>query len=157
MASKLQPVDEGFFTSAPSRYAETFAIARPAAEVWAELVSEKPLDWCRALSIRWTSARPFGVGTTREAKVLGGALKVQEHFFVWEEGRRYAFYVTEANLPLFKSVAEDYVVEPDGEGRCRFTWTLAVAPTALGKPGAPVNGLLFKSLFTDTRKHFAAA
>lgn len=152
----MLPADELFLASAPARYCDTFVIARPAEEVWRELVSEKPLDWCRALSIRWTSERPFGVGTTRQATVLRGAMKVQEHFFLWEEGRRHAFYVTAANLPAFRRLAEDYVVEPDGPDRCRFTWTIAGEPTPLGRLGGPTNGLLFKSLFTDTRRHFHA-
>lgn len=156
MTSILEPADEGFLTSAPARYCETFTIARPAEEVWRELVSDKPLDWCRALSISWTSPRPFAVGTTRQATVLRGAMKVQEHFFIWEEGHRHAFYVTEANLPVFRRLAEDYVVEPAGPDHCRFTWTLALEPTLLGRLGGPVNGLLFKSLFADTRRHFNA-
>lgn len=152
----LEPVDESFFASAPSRFSHTWSIARPAADVWAELTGDKPLHWCRGLSINWTSPRPFAVGTTRQAKVLGGVLKVQEHFFIWDEGRRYAFYVTKANAPLFRSVAEDYVVEPDGDGRCRFTWTIALTPTGLGKPGGPVNKLLFGRFFADTGKYFNA-
>lgn len=153
---KLQPVDEAFFASAPSIHKETFQVPRPASAVWAELVAQKPLDWCRLLSGKWTSEQPFGVGTTRQMKVLGGAITVQEHFFVWEEGHRYAFYVTSANLPLFKRLAEDYVVEPDGENACRFTWTIALEPTTLGKPGGPLNTVIFGSLFSDTRKHYGA-
>jgi hypothetical protein len=152
----LAPVDEGFFTAAPARYSDTFAIARPAAEVWREFVSDKPLSWCRGLSIRWTSERPFGVGTTREAKSLGGAMRLEERFFIWEEGHRQAFYVTEANVPVFKRFAEDYVVEPDGSERCRLMWTFALEPTALGRPGGPVNGIVFRRLFADTRRHFNA-
>lgn len=156
MASTLEPTDEGFLTSAPSRYSETFAIARPATEIWSELVSDKPLRWCRILAVNWTSERPYDVGTTRQAKVFGGAMKLQEHFFIWEEGHRYAFYATEANLPVFRRLAEDYVVEPDGPNRCRFTWTFAVEPTPLGRPGTPMNGLIFKRLFAETRRHFNA-
>ena len=120
MAAPLKPVDESFFASAPERYSDTFAIARPAEEVWADLVSDKPLAWCRGLSLRWTSERPFGVGTTRQAASMGGAVKLQERYFIWEDGHRQAFYVTKANLPLFKRFAEDYVVEPDGADRARF-------------------------------------
>jgi Polyketide cyclase / dehydrase and lipid transport len=156
MAFALAPVDEGFFASAPSRYSQTFAIARPAGEVWRELVSDRPLAWCRILSADWTSQRPLGVGTTRQVKVLGGAVKLQEYFFIWEDGRRYAFYATDANLPLFRSVAEDYTVEPDGPDRCRFTWTAAVEPTPMGRPGGPVNAAIFGRLFTETRRHFNA-
>lgn len=155
MAFKLQPADEAFFRTAPERYSQTFAVRRPAEQVWAELVSDKPLDWCRLLSIRWTSQRPFGVGTTREAKVAG-ASKVQELYFIWEEGHRKAFYATEASAPVFRRLAEDYVVAPDGPDRCLFTWTAAIEPTPLGRFGKPLNGLIFNNLFSDTRRHFQA-
>jgi hypothetical protein len=157
MTSTLERADEGFLTSAPARYSDTFAIARPASEVWRALVSDRPLAWCRMLAVRWTSERPFGVGTTRQAKLLGGVVQLQERFFIWEEGRRYAFYAAAANVPLFRRLAEDYVVEPDGPDRCRFTWTIVLEPTALGRPGAPVNGVIFKRLFAETRRHFNAS
>jgi hypothetical protein len=80
-----------------------------------------------------------------------------KHFFVWEEGRHYTFYATEANLPLFHSVAEDYTVEPDGVNRCTFTWTIALAPTAIGKPCGAVYELVFNRAFTDTTRYFGAS
>jgi hypothetical protein len=150
----VQPVDQDFFSSAPVRFSDTFHIPRPAAEVWSDLVSDRPLHWCRVLNIRWTSARPFAVGTTRRAKILGGVLIVDERFFHWEEGRRMAFSVESANLPMFKHLAEDYLVEPVGQDSCTFTWRAGIEPTLLGKAAGPVNGLLFKSIFADTRKHF---
>lgn len=153
---KLKPVDESFLTTAPERYTATWSIAQPAEQVWAELTGERPLHWCRGLSAAWTSPRPFGVGTTRKVKVLGGAISLDEHYFIWEEGRRKAFYGTAANLPLFASLAEEYVVEPEGPERCRYTWTAAIAPTAIGKPGKPVNKLLFGSFFRDTARYFDA-
>ncbi len=152
----LKPVDESFFASAPERYSDTFAIARPAEQVWTDLASDKPLSWCRGLSLQWTSERPFGVGTTRQASSLGGAVKLKERYFVWEDGHRQAFYVTDANLPLFKSFAEDYVVDPDGADRCRFTWKFAIEPTALGRPGAALNGFIFRRMFAETRRHYGA-
>jgi hypothetical protein len=155
--SALQPVGEEFFDSAHSRYSQQWIIDQPAAAVWAELTGDKPLHWCRALDISWTSPRPFSVGTTRQAKVLGGILRVQEHFFLWEEGQRHAFYVTQANAPLFASLAEDYTVEPVADDRCAFTWTIAFTPTALGRAGSAANGPLFNSFFADTAKYFAAA
>lgn len=157
MPSVLEPVDEGFFASAPERYSDTFAIARPAEQVWADLVSEKPLAWCRGLSLRWTSERPFGVGTTRQAASLGGMMKLNERYFIWEDGHRQAFYATDVNLPLFKRFAEDYVVEPDGADRCRLSWTFALEPSALGRPGAPVNGFIFRRMFAETRRHYNAS
>jgi hypothetical protein len=150
------PADESFFSTAPKRWTDTFHIDRPAAEVWAAITADDALHWCRAISVHWTSPRPFGVGTTRQVKVFGGVLSAHERFFVWEEGRRKAFHITSANLPLFRRLAEDYVVEPEGDAACRFTWTIAAEPTTLGKPGGLVNDALMKSLFKDTRKHFSA-
>jgi hypothetical protein len=151
----LQPADETFFQLAPSREATTFEIPRPAAEVWAELTRDNTLDWCRMLTgATWTSPRPFGVGTTRTIGVAGGALRIDEQFFRWEEGRRKSFFVTSASLPVFKRFAEDYLVEETGPAACRFTWVVASQPSAAGRPGSPLNKLVTRSLFADTRKHF---
>jgi hypothetical protein len=152
---KCQPVDETFFAEAPLRLRAGFEIPRPAAAVWADLTSETALHWCRILDdVSWTSPRPFGVGTTREVKALKGANKLRERYFLWEEGRRNCFYVVETTAPIVKSLAEDYFVEPRGEDACRFTWTIAAQPSALGRPGGPVNRALLKTLFTDTAKFY---
>jgi Polyketide cyclase / dehydrase and lipid transport len=153
---KCDPVDETFFEEAPMRLRAGFEIARPAAAVWADLTADGTLEWCRILQeVRWTSPRPFGVGTTREVNALWGANRIREHYFRWdEEGMRHSFYVTESSGPLFKSLAEDYLVEPRGEDACRFTWTIAVAPTAVGRPGTPINRAILKTLFTDTARHY---
>ena len=97
---KLQPVDETFFDTAPRRFAETFEIGQPAGEVWAELVADGALSFCRSLrGARWTSPRPFGVGTTRTMPALFGALVVEERYFRWEEGRRHSFCAERASAP----------------------------------------------------------
>jgi hypothetical protein len=132
-----------------------FEIARPAAAVWADLTADDALHWCRILQrVKWTSPRPFGVGTTREVKALWGANHLRERYFLWDEGRRHSFYVTESSGPLFDSLAEDYLVEPRGPDACRFTWTIAVAPSALGRPGEPLNRAILKTLFTDTARFY---
>jgi hypothetical protein len=152
----MTPVDESFFATAPQRFVHTWAIDQPAEVVWSQLTGDQPLFWVKGLKINWTSAPPLGVGATREAHVLG-LLTFQEHYFIWEEGRRKSFYVAGASLPLFKHVAEDYVIEPRGEKACDFTWTIAIEPSLLGKPGAPLNALIFGAAFRDTAKHFRAA
>ena len=149
------PVDEAFFEDAPLRLRAGFEIARPAATVWDELCADDALHWCRILQdVRWTSPRPFGVGTTREVKALAGTTMLREHYFRWDEGHRHSFYVAETTSPLFKSLAEDYLVEPCGEDACRFTWTVAVRLTAIGRPGKPINRAILKTLFTDTARHY---
>ena len=133
-----------------------FEIAQSAEKVWAELTADDALHWCRILQdVRWTSPRPFGVGTTREVKALQGANMLREHYFLWdEEGHRHCFYVTEASAPLFNALAEDYLVEPRGADACRFTWTIAIEPSAVGRAGTPLNRAILKTLFTDTARHY---
>ncbi len=152
---KLEPIDETFFDTAKLRYEQSWDINESAADVWRQLV-ENPLHWCKTLKINWTSAPPFGVGTTRRVKVLG-LLVSNEYYFVWDEGRRNAFYFTDANLPLFKRFGEDYVVEPTGENNCRFTWKLAGEPTAIGAGGKPLLDWLVAGFFKDTTKHFKSS
>jgi hypothetical protein len=148
-------VDESFFEAAPVRMIAHFEVPRSAAEVWGELTGERPLHWCRILQdVTWTSARPFGVGTTREVKALWGASLLREHYFRWEEGRRHSFYVVEMSAPLARRFAEDYLVEPTGEGACRFTWTICFEPQPLAIPTVPVNKLLLRTLYSDTRDHY---
>jgi hypothetical protein len=146
------------FDDAPFRMTETFAIGRPARTVWDELTGVKPLWWCRLLDCEWTSPRPFGVGTTRRVRVLRGALTIEEHYFRWEEAPdrlRHSFSVTSASLPLFRWLAEDYLVVADGDRACRFTWTIAARPAIPGPLAAPPNRLLLGTLFADTRRHYA--
>jgi hypothetical protein len=148
-------VDEHFFEVASMRLRAGFEIARPAAAVWAELTADDTLHWCRILDdVSWTSPRPFGVGTTRDVKSLKGTSVLREQYFRWEEGHRHSFHVVESTSPLFKALAEDYLVEPRGEDACRFTWTVAVELTAIGRPGTPVNRAILKTLFTDTARHY---
>jgi hypothetical protein len=150
-----QPVEDGFLDVAPFRLAETFEIPRPAAEVWEDLTVDDPLKWCRLLrEISWTSPRPFGVGTTRTARTVGNLSVINERFFRWEEGRRQSFYAVEANTPVLRRWAEDYLVEPTSQTACRFTWTIAIEPQPLARPANPVNRLMLSTLFRDTRRHY---
>jgi hypothetical protein len=154
---QLKPCGEGFLTSAPERMSDTMAIAQPAESVWADLTSDETLSWCRLLAgASWTSPRPFGEGTTRTVRTSGGLLMLKEVYFRWEEGRRKSFYVAEATAPLFRSFAEDYVVEETSPTSCRFTWTVAFEPQPAARPGNPLNRLITRSLFRDTRRHFDA-
>jgi hypothetical protein len=153
---KLEPCTASTFETAPTVFRSVMEIARPAPDVWSELVADGSLGWCRALGgALWTSARPFGAGTTRTMRVAG-ALVINERYFRWEDGRRKSFYVVEANLPLFAYFGEDYLVEETGQSACRFTWTMAGQSSALGAPGAPILRGLVQSMFADTRKHFEA-
>jgi hypothetical protein len=86
----------------------------------------------------------------------GGVLLLHEVYFRWEEGRRKSFYVSEATLPLFRRFAEDYLVEETSPTSCRFTWTVVSEAPPAARPGNPLNALITRSLFRDTRRHFGA-
>lgn len=158
----LEPFDAESFDSAKHRFSYPIDLPVPADEVWAGLVADRPLAWCRLLhNGNYTSPRPFAVGTTREVGVgVGtGLLTLREQFFRWEEGRRHSFSVLQTNLPGFRRFGEDYLLE-DTDSGCRFTWSFAFdTPSKFGPLGlvlVPPNIGIFKSLVRDTRKHFGA-
>lgn len=154
----LAATDDAFFAEAPARYSDVMDVPLSAEAVWAELTSVTPFSWCRAVSrVTWTSERPFGVGSTRDAVARGGVLVYRERFFRWEAGRRQSFCVTESSLPVVRRHAEDYLIEPLGPDTCRFSWTVAVEPSMLGRPGGPINAFVYRSLFRDARRHFDAS
>ncbi|MGL6234297.1 MAG: SRPBCC family protein [Segniliparus sp.] len=154
----LQECDASVFETAPVVRSFRLDLPVQAERVWSGLSNETPLAWCRLLSGgRYTSPRPFGVGTTREITV-GKAMRLREEFFRWEEGRRHSFWVRESNMPLFRRFAEDYLVEPTDIG-CSFTWTFAFELNPLiAKPSfiaaAAINSIA-AWLKHDTRHHFA--
>lgn len=59
-----------------------------------------------------------------------------------------------AELTAYRRSAENYLVEPLGPDRCRFTWTLAFERTLLGKLNSPLTAPIIKRMFADTRRHF---
>ncbi|MGS2805915.1 SRPBCC family protein [Nocardia sp. MW-W600-9] len=156
----LDPVtDETFFDAATHTIRYDIDLDVDADLVWRGLVADKPLAWCRTLDGEYTSARPFGIGTTRRVKVAA-ALVLHERFFLWDEAaRRHAFFVEAANLPVFRSFAEDYSVVSTPNG-CRFTWRFAFEPRPrMRLPLAvsqPLNRkVLFDGFIRDTTRRFA--
>jgi hypothetical protein len=131
----LESADAEFLGSAPHvfRYQKKFT-ATPE-QVWDSLTSEESLAaWGPSIKkVTWTSPRPFGVGTTRDVVAPGGAT-MRERYFRWDEGHRHSFAVYASTLPVFNRFAEDYLVEPAGDGTL-FTWIVAIEPKgALGLP-----------------------
>lgn len=156
----LEPIDVTFFDTAPQRFVYRLDVAVPPEEVWRSLQSDESLGaWGPAVKqVRWTSARPFGVGTTREVELALGIATVRERFFIWEEGTQYAFEVCESNRKLFRRFGENYVVEPRNGG-ARLTWTVAIEPAPgvrrLAPITGPVNKFAFGQMARSGRSYFA--
>jgi hypothetical protein len=157
---RLDPVDESFFDAAPHRYVFPIDAPVPPERMWASLTSDESVAaWGRSVqSVRWLSPRPFGVGTTREVVLPLRSISVHERFVVWDEGRRYAFEVYEANRKVFRRFAENYVIEPR-DGGSRLTWTVAMEPLPrlrrLVDLARPLNRLMFGRLAAEGRSYFA--
>lgn len=154
----LHECDEAFFQTAPIVHAFSLDLPVPASRVWEGLAGDRPLEWCRLLrNGRYTSPRPFGIGTTREITV-GVGFHLREEFFRWDEGRGHSFFVTQSSLPLFRRFAEDYVIEPLGNEQCRLTWTIAFEPSKpIARPSSLAgagNKLILAWFEHDTRRHF---
>lgn len=156
----VEPTDATLFTSAPHvfRYEKHFA-ALPET-VWESLASDESLSaWGATVGeLHWLTPRPFGVGTTREVVLAPGLARVRERYFRWDEGSGYSFTVYESSIPVFRHFAEDYIVEPDGDGTA-FRWTVALTPKpAFALPVkvlAPVLKAAFGKMASDGQRYFA--
>jgi len=156
----LERPDYSIFTEAAHVYRYPARFPASPERVWESLASDESVKaWGMGVqSLRWTSPRPFGVGTTREVVLPLRAMSLREEFFRWDEGRGYSFFVREANRPGLRVFAENYEIEPDGDGTL-FTWTIALEPRGVLSPAVkllgPVNRAGFGQLVRAGRKYFA--
>jgi len=121
-------VDSSLFDTAPMRFTNAVELDARPDEVFAIL--EDGESWPRWFAgmrkVAWTSNKPYGVGTTRTVWLTLGS--VDEHFFRWEQDRRFSFYLTAHSMPLVHALAEDYLLEELAPGRTRFTYSVAIEP-----------------------------
>lgn len=160
----LESADAEFFRTAPHIFTYRKVFAAPPERVWESLASDESLAaWGPAIQkVTWLTPRPFGVGTRREVTLAPGLTgPAQETFFRWDEGQGYSFFVDHAPIPALRRLAEDYVVEPTGDGQTQFTWIVAVeAKPAFALPFklvAPVIKAAFGRMASDGQKYFAKA
>ena len=145
----LSETDDAFLDSAPLRYRHVVDLPVGPHEAWEALTADDAVvSWTPMITkVRWTSLRPYGVGTTKEV-TAGGLATLRERYYRWDEGKRKTFSVTESSLPGFRRFAEDYVVEPTPTGS-RFTWTFAIEPSPLLTPAlrlsSPLTRLVTRS------------
>lgn len=118
-----------FFESAPFVFTAQEEIAATPEQVFDAFEDAHSWTvWAAPIqNVEWTSPKPFGLGTTRTVSMSGG-LVGWETFIAWERGQRMAFCFTHISQDNVESFAEDYEVEDLGNGRCRVTWRMAMAP-----------------------------
>jgi polyketide cyclase/dehydrase/lipid transport protein len=155
----MEPVEEPFFESAPHRWVHTIDLDVTPDRVWQSLQSDDSVAaWGPTIKwVRWTSPRPFGIGTTRDTAAFGGRPVFTDRFFIWDEGQRYAFSSIRGPR-LLRRFAEDYVVTAHNGG-ARLTWTVALEPTAHYRAVltmlSPVIRIGMSRLAAGARQYFA--
>lgn len=156
MAYSCREVDERFLDSAPLKFVNEVVIDATPGQTFDVL--EDGDSWPKwfkdIVKVEWTSSKPFGVGTTRTVTLK--TMTVYEKFFIWESGRRFAFFFTEMSLPLASAFCEDYRLEAIGDGKTRFTYIVACEPRLMLKLLGPIGKWVFGSMFRKGAQSLAA-
>jgi len=92
----------------------------------------------------WTSPAPYGVGSTRDVKLL--PLSVKERFLAWTPGERFAFTMEAITLPLVSQLMEEWRLTADGAGTV-VEWTVCYRPTLLTRALHPLVRAIFDGMF----------
>ena len=132
----LRPVEIDFLEKAPRITDVQCDVRLPRAEVWKYFTD--PTTWPRWFPGVRTAAYlgdpPYGVGTIRVANVSG--CHFEETMLAWDEGRRWAYRIDRASVPLAKAQIESSEFEDVAEGT-RVHWRLALDPGIVMKLSAP--------------------
>jgi hypothetical protein len=112
MRFRLRSEDLSFVDRAPVVVrAETSVPANPTA-VWPAFANAPAwVEWFAGMeAAHYTSPEPHGVGSTRTVRVL--SLEADETILAFDVGKRFAFRVDSANLPLLGALVEVVTLEP---------------------------------------------
>jgi hypothetical protein len=107
----------------------------------------------------WTSAKPYGVGTTREVHMMGDMIGYEE-FVEWERGKRMAFSFVGCSKNATEKFIEDYRVTDLGDGRCKVEWHMAMEPRGFSKKmmflTRPIMRIANRRMFRKFKKYTEA-
>lgn len=103
---------------APVQIHRTVTIPAPPAAIWAELANNQGwADWfpgCKTCEFVSHHGDAPGVGSLRYVHL--DQFKVSERITAWEPAERWGMTVTEINLPVLTSMAEEVILRPAGAG-----------------------------------------
>lgn len=129
-------------------------IDAPAEQVFPLLTGERFEEWLTDLKgMRWTSAAPHGVGSTRDVHLR--ALSVQERVLAWDEGARFGFVIEAISIPIVRWMTEDMRLEPRGEGACTFHYVVRYEPARWARPLTPLLRPVFAKMFRQAAENVA--
>jgi hypothetical protein len=127
-------VDLDFLDTAPLRLRFAGTLTAPPAAVFDALAREVTTlpHWYGAVtSAEYGGTGPFGLGSRRRVKLLGG-VTFHEEVIAWNDPDRYAYRMERTSVPGIHAMAEQWSVVETTAGT-RVAWTVAVEaalPTA---------------------------
>jgi len=134
---KMRNVDLDFLGNAPRIWAVERTVAAPRTAVWNAF--SDPTTWGHwwpgvASASYGDSPKPYGIGTFREATV--GGQRYEEYIVAWDAGRRFAYYIDRATVPIAKTQLECTELFDDAAGT-RVRWTIACEPRLMLRAVSP--------------------
>jgi hypothetical protein len=117
MAHSLSEVGVDFVDRAPLVVREELVLEGVTPDVvWPALADATAwVEWFDGMTeAHYTSVGPPGAGATRRIRV--SLLRVTEEVLAFESGKRFAFRVTQANVPTLRAMVEVITLELAGTG-----------------------------------------
>lgn len=155
------PVDLSYFEGKSFCYQAVVEVDATPEQVFAsfEDASAWPAWAMPITNVEWTSAKPYGLGTTRRVSMMGN-LVGDEVFIGWDYPKRMAFCFTHCSQTLIDSFGEDYQVSVLPNGKTRVQWTMRLTPKGFGKftlaLSAPFMGWSLQWMLNGFKKYIEA-
>jgi hypothetical protein len=130
----MRPVDLDFLNTAPLRLTFANTLRATPDAVFAAIaddVAALPRWYGAVAAAEYGGPGPFGVGSKRRVKLVGG-VSFHEQILAWDKPGRYAYRIERTTVPGIRAMAEEWSVVETPAGT-RVAWTLAVdaaLPTA---------------------------
>jgi uncharacterized protein YndB with AHSA1/START domain len=137
MRFSLRREDLSFVERAPVVVRAEVSLPASPAAVWPAFADAPAwVDWFTGMQdAHYTSPAPYGVGSTRSVRVMG--LVADETILAFDPGKRFAFRVDAANLPMLRALVEVVTLEADGAGT-RVVYRQALEPKPWLRPLLPL-------------------
>ena len=137
MRFSLRSEDLSFVERAPVVVRAEVSVPASPAEVWPAFADAPAwVRWFTGMQdARYTSPPPYGVGSTRSVRVMG--LVADETILAFDPGKRFAFRVDAANLPMLRALVEVVTLEPDG-ANTQVVYRQALEPKPWLRPLLPL-------------------
>lgn len=126
-----RPVDLAFLNEAPLRLSFAHTLRATPTTVFdaiAHDVTSLPRWYGVIAAAEYGGAEPFGVGTKRRVKLVGG-ISFHEQVLAWDTPHRYAYGIERTSVPGIRAMAEEWAILETPAGT-RVVWTMALDAAA---------------------------